>query len=522
MTRVPNSSAPPGGYDGLSARADRDGLDLFDILALAWSQRGFIALVFAVLFALGAAASLTLIKPTYEAETRLLVLLEDDPTPAAAGSGGAFMLDQIMQSESELLGSSAVQRIALERLGIAGVLGEPGGETEALRALASGFSVDRAPNSSALMARYETDNAERSALILNTLIDSYLAYRQQVLVSAGADALAERRAQADIAVQEARGALDAFLSANALANFDSDKLAAETSVSTLQDRLRTANADRDSAAAGAAALAERLNNIPANIELYVENGASSLLLDRRVERQQLLSRYQPGAPPVLAIEREIAAIEALLAAGGAEGLGQRRTGANPVRQQMESELATRRANAEAEANRAVVLERQLRTAQAEVSRLRALEAEYTRLAQTVFAADEAAALLAGQEAVAAARRPLGPGTADAVRVFDRAMPPLQAQSMKRIALLASAVLAGGIALFLGLIRGYYLAFLRQPHMRPVASPVAVPTEVPVACAAAQGQVYTGAAAAYQTPPPVKPVDPAAGLPILARITDRTA
>lgn len=514
MTRASNSSAPPSGYSTLSAPADRGGLDLFDVIALAWSQRGFIALIFAVLFALGVAASLTLVKPSYEAQTRLLILLEGDPTPAAAGTGGAFMLDQIMQSESELLGSAAVQRLALETLGPETVLGEPGSETVALRALASSFSVDRAPNSSALMASYEAGDADRAALVLNTLVDTYLAYRQQVLVSAGAEALAGRRVQADEAVVAARGALDAFLSEHALANFDSDKLAAETSVTTLQDRLRTARADRDSAAAGAEALSQRLGNIPESIELYVENGASTLLLDRRVERQQLLSRYQPSAPPVLAVEREIAAIEGFLASGAGQGLGQRRTGANPVRQAMESELATRRANAEAEANRAVVLERQLRVAQGEVARLRGLEAEHTRLAQNVNGAVEAAALLAGQEAVAAARRPLGTSSADAVRVFDRATPPLQAQSMKKIALLASAVLAAGVAVFAGLIRGYWVSYLSRPH--------SLAPSAPVEHADIYANRYAGAAAAYETPPPVQPVDPAAGLPVLARISDRTA
>jgi len=512
MNRATHPSAPRGGNAPLSADAGSGGLDLFDVIALAWSQRGFIALVFAVLFAIGVAASLTLLKPSYEAETRLLVLLEDDPTPAAAGAGGAFMLDQIMQSESELLGSGAVRRLTLETLGPLGVLGEPGDERTALRALQTSFAVSREPNSTALIARYTAPDADQAAFVLNAIVDSYLAYRQQILIEAGVDSLAERRVQADAAVQSAQSALDDFLSANELANFDSDKLAAEASVTALQDRLRTARADRDSAAAGASALAARLENIPVNIELYVENGASTLLLERRVERQQLLSRYQPSAPPVIAVEREIAAIEGLLAAGGTEGLGQRRTGVNPVRQTLESELETRRANSQAEANRALVLERQLLAAQAEVSRLRDLEPDYTRLAQNVVAAEEASALLAGREAVAAARRSLGPGAADAVRVFDRATPPLQAKSMKKIALIASAVLAAGIAMFGGLLRGYWMAYLgRSGRIEPV-----------VYARAAHQPDYAAEypAAAYAPEPPR--IDPTGGLPVLARIADRTA
>ena len=97
MTRVHDYPGAPAGSAPPPGGGSREGLDLFDVLALAWAQKGFIALIFAVLFAAGVAAVLLLVKPSYEAESRLLVLLENDPTPSAAGAGGAFMLDQIMQ-----------------------------------------------------------------------------------------------------------------------------------------------------------------------------------------------------------------------------------------------------------------------------------------------------------------------------------------------------------------------------------------------------------------------------------------
>ncbi|MBO6729710.1 MAG: hypothetical protein JJ884_07280 [Maricaulis sp.] len=521
MSRRSYSDAQRGGNETLRGGARSDGLDLFDVIALAWSERGFIVIVFAVLFAIGVAASLTLIKPSFEAQSRLLVLLENNPTPAAAGAGGAFMLDQIMQSESELLGSGAVRRQTVAALGAETILGEPvsgNADGAALRALDSSLTISREPYSSALVASYEAGNADQAALILNAVVDSYLAYRQEILVEAGIETVTERRQQADQAVAEAQSALDAFLATHSLANFVSDKSAAETSVTTLHDRVRTASADRDAARAGAQALENRLNNIPANIELYVENGASTLLLDRRVEREQLLSRYQPGAPPVVAIEREISAIQSLLDAGGAEGLGQRRTGVNPVRQALETELATRRANADQEANRVAVFERQLGEAQGDVSRLRGLEPEYTRLAQDVTAAEETAAGFAAQEAVAAARRSLGPGAADAVRVFDRATPPLRGSSMKKLALMAAFVFAAGVAVFLGLIKGYWRAYIaaRRPAQRHA------PTQA----------VNQAAAPRYREPQPVQPVEAPArpdplgealvGLPVLARIPDRSA
>ena len=515
MTRASEISGHPAGPVYLSDTPARRELDLFDLLSLAWMQRGFIALVFAVLFAIGVTASLLLLKPTYTAETRLLVLLNDDPTPAAAGWGDGFMLNQVMQSESELLSSDAVRRRTLDALGASVILGkvvEGDGRTAALKALRSGFSVSREPNSSALNAAYETDDADRAALVLNAMIESYLAYREQVLVETGVSGLEVRRRQADRALAESQAELDTFLTANGLSNFESERQTSQNLLSNLTDRLNSARASRDAAAAGAEAMRRRLDQIPEQIELYVENGVTGRLLDLRAERASLLGRYQPGAPAVAAVEREIEALQDFLASGAAEGEGQRRSGANPVRQELESELATREANARAEASLAASLEQQLLATREDLERLRALEPQYTRLAQNLGAAEQAAGAVAALEASAQARRSPNLGAADSVRLIDRAMPPLEGSSMKKLGLVASAVLALGTALFLGLLRGYWLN-----HVRPAA--LTVPDRQPPAEAAAPAPGYSAAAAVRDVPAPAN--DPFGGLPILARIPDRS-
>lgn len=507
MTRAYHESGTAYAEAAGPSRAPRGELDLFDVIALAWSQKGFIALIFAIIFAIGAAASLTLLKPVYTADTRLLVLLDSDPTPSAAGVGDAFMLDQVMQSESELLSSEAVRRLALQTLGADVVLGEQVGlnaDGLALRALASGFGLSRAPNSSAINASFESPSAERSALVLNTIIDAYLAYREQILFETGVNGLEVRREQADAAVAQSRAELDSFLRTHDLANFEAERLTAENLVGNLSERISQARAERDSALAGASALRERLGLIPESIELYVENGVSGVLLDRRAERASLLARYQPTAPAVQAVEREIAAIESFIQSGAAEGEGQRRTGANPVRQALQSELATREANAQAQASLAAALAVQARDNRNLVDRLRQLEPDYTRLAQNIAAAEEAAASVALLEASASARRAPSLGAADAVRLIDRAMPPMEGESMKKLGLIGAFVGAAGVALFLGLLRGYWQTYVRSVALpRPISrhqSAHAVPVE---------------------TAHPAPANDPFDGLPILAHVADRS-
>ncbi|WP_339748317.1 Wzz/FepE/Etk N-terminal domain-containing protein [uncultured Maricaulis sp.] len=507
MTRDHHTSGPneaPATGLGSGTRGD---LDLFDVIALAWSEKGFIALVFAVLFALGVAASLTMLKPTYQAHSTLMILQGDNPTPATAGSGDAFILAQVMQSESQLLSSATVLRRTLDALGPEQILGEVvlgDADTAALKTLSNSFSLAREPNSSAIDASYSASSATRSALVLNAIIDAYLAYREEVLIETGVAGLTVRRNQANESVQAAQAARDDFLLQHDLSNFEVEQQTTDTLVGDLTDRVNTSSANLESARAGAAAIRDRLRSVPENIELYVENGIDGVLLDRQSERARLLSRYQAGAPAVVAIDREIAAIETFLASGTADGRGQSRTGPNPVRQSLETDLATREANAQAESSLLATLQQQLRVNRDAAARLRQLEPEFTRLEQNVVAAEQAAAIVAGQEATASARRSSTLGGADAVRLIDRATPPLQAKSMKKLGLIAAFVMAGGIALFSGLMRGYWRVYI---GVRAMPAP------------ARQMQPIDGAATA-QAGPAANDLPP--DIPILARVFERTA
>ena len=427
-----------------------------------------------------------------------MVFLDEDPAPRTAASGGAFMIAQIMQSESEVLNSEPVRSRALAMIGPQAVLGDEASESatdQAMKTMRNSFSVSRPPNSAVLTASYESPSAERSAFVLNAIVDSYLIYRDDLLIQSGVAGLQLRRAQADEALETAQSELDAFLSRNGLTDYTTDRTAAETAVTERQSVLRTARENWESATAGAGALRTRLANIPSQIELYVENGVSGALVELQAERARLLSRYQPGAPAVAAVDREIEALRALMNSGAIAGQGNFRTGPNPVRQALETDLATRDANVQLEAQRITTLEQQVRASRNEVARLRDIEPEFTRLFQRVQAASEASQALANQEAVAVAQSS-GAGRADSVRTFERATPPLEGRSMKKLGLIASFVVAAGIALFLGLIRGYWRAYIGAGRMAVPGRP-----QMPA-------QQHSGA----------ELVD----LPILARVHDRAS
>ena len=461
MKLMESTRGPASGHSAPAGMARRE-MDLFDLLALAWSQKLVIILVFLLLFLPMAAAAWFVLKPEYVAHSRLLVLLDaEDQAPGAAGSGGAFTLDQVLQSEAEILDSETVRRLAIERQGGALSAGN-------LRALRDGFEVVRSPNASVLQASYAGETPQSAANALNAIVDAYLAYRREVLVEDGADALGQRLAAAEIAAAIAETNLRAFLTENRVVDFQAERVALITRMTELENALLAAEAATQSARGGAAALSLRLQEMPQSIELYVENDVSGQLLTLEVRRRELLSRYQDDAPPVQAIDRENRALRELVQAGGAEGAGQRRTGANPVYQELDTARLQRESEAAAQARLATTLRAQLETARAQADRLAGLSSQYDRLSREANSRGEAASRLAAQFAAASSRRGGTSGIADSVRIVERATPPAQARSLRRAGIAAAGILALGAALLLGLLKGYFEA-TRDPSAlrRPV-------------------------------------------------------
>lgn len=488
---------PPGPNEG-----DRRDLDLFDLIEMVWSQRGVILVVFLLLFAFGATASILMLNKSYEARARLLVLLDDeDLTPGAAGSGDGFIIEQVMQSESEIMNSETVRRRALEAVGVSAVISQGGTEALALRNLRQSFSIERAPNASVLLPTLEAENPEQAERVLDAIVDAYIAYRQEVLTGDGSSGIAERRMQSDQAYSGALAALDAFLTENEITDFDADLAAAVTQATTLRTALATAESERQAASAAAAAIAGRVAEMPETLELYVESSAENLLIEKRLERESLLARYLETAPPVVAIDREIAELEEFIAGGGVEGLGQTRTGINEVRQGLIQEQLRLESVAAGENRRAGAIRSQLNAVQAEVQRMRGLRAEYERLAQDVTATESAANSLATQQAEAEARQSLAPGSADAVRIVERAYAPPEGSSLKKLGIAASFIFAAGTAVLLGLLRGYWIN-----HISPSAPRRPMPQSRPANSDAHNGPV----------PMPAR----IAGVPVLARMPQR--
>jgi uncharacterized protein involved in exopolysaccharide biosynthesis len=102
---------------------------LSDFAALLWRERFLMLGVFVVILALGVVAAQGM-KKSYQAYSSLLVQLGEEyvynPRVGDAGRGAAPTAGQIMQSELEILGSSAVKERVLQKLGLARIYPELG------------------------------------------------------------------------------------------------------------------------------------------------------------------------------------------------------------------------------------------------------------------------------------------------------------------------------------------------------------------------------------------------------------
>jgi uncharacterized protein involved in exopolysaccharide biosynthesis len=433
------------------AAQNRRELDIFDLAAFVWTQLWLAVLVALIVFVPLVALAVVSIKPSYESTSRLLVILDDtDLTPGTAGTGGQFILDQVMESEAEIFNSDAVRRRALEDLG-------QSPSAAMTRTLAEAFSIARSPNASILVAKYETGHPVEASRTLNALVDAYLAYRVDLLLGTEGGVLSRRLDAAERQAALSQNELRDFLIRHELSDFDLEMAAIVQRISDLEARKLSAMAEAQSADTFAASLRSRLSQIPQAIDLYVENDVTGQLLALEVERESLLARYLPDATPVQAIDRQIEVLRRFIDAGGAAGQGQIRTGINPVWQELQHEKLRQESFRDSQVQLSHALDAQIRGARAEADRLRELAPEHARLQRAVLAQAQAAEQVSLASADASARRSGLSGAADAVRIVERATPPDQASSLLVPVIILAFGLAAGLGGLAALLRGYWVS-----------------------------------------------------------------
>ena len=465
-----------------------------DVGALLWRDRFLMIAVFAVLVAIGLGVALTM-KTRYPAHASLLVRLGPEyvyqPNVGDAARGAIPTNDQLVQSEVEILNSQELRRRVIDELGMAEVMpsrakayaaAQPDKKVQlreaAAAAMGTNLKVDTAPDSDVVRVTYTDTDPARAALVLNRLLDDYMAYRSSVLQGTSQPMLDQQLKSFQDQLVQADADYVKFLTDNQITDFDAEKASLNSLQSSLTDESYRVQARLKEIEGRLGEVGRQIAGVSPEIKLYhdTDPAAASKLLQLRIDRQDLLSRYTATSQPVKDVDEKIASMEALMARGAGQSPGASRIGVNPLYQTVQTEQIQLNSEAASLRDRQAALGDQLAQIGARRQTLNQIEPQYLTLSQNrALLQDDIKGLTQKKqesEAQGVAGRGLG-----TVRVVERPTPPSAGKSLKKPVLLLALVFAAFTALCVGLAR----LFTRRGF--PTAASAARTLDLPVLASA---------------------------------------
>ena len=454
-----------------------------DFASLLWRERFLMLAVFLVIAALGVGAALTM-KKSYQAYSSLLVQLGEEyvynPRVGDAGRGAAPSAGQIMQSELEILNSSAVKEQTLQKVGLDRVYPDLGaawaradrtGQRQiwgaAIKQMESSLKVQSAPETSVVRLSFTHKDPLVAAEVLNTLVDEYMAYRKTVLVGGDVGAIDQQRRDFETRLAAAEEAYRNFLATNGIGDFDSEKASLGQVYSQLLTERYSIQAQLSETEGRLGVTSRQVTEAPPQIGLYqdADPAATSKLTQLKIDRQDLLSRYRPDSQPVHEADQKIAALQALIAGGGGAGVSAQRVGVNPVFQTLQTEKDQLEAQDASLKQRQTAVASDIAEVDAKRQRLVTLEPQYQDLLRQRDALSANVKNFIAREQESQASRAIALAGDNSIRVVQRAFAPTKGASLKAPVLAISLLFAAFTALCVGLLR----IFLRRGFVTPDAT-----------------------------------------------------
>jgi len=467
---------------GLFGWAQAPKLSIADLAAMLWAERLLVLAVGGAICALGLVAALAAPK-AYTARAELLVRLGQEyvyqPTAGGAGAGATPDMQAVVNAEMRMIGSGSVVRSAIESVGLAtlypDIAAAPGSEARKLAAAERAFSqhltIETAPQTPAIGLSFEHRNPEVAARALNALVAQYFAHRRDVLVGGEFEALTLQTTDLSGRAAQASTALADFLTEHEIGDFESELAALAARAGDVETQLLDAQTRRGEAEGRAASLRARYQSEPEEIQLYSESDARRELVEAQVERQQLLSRYQEDALPVREVDRRIVQLESFLAGGDPPSLTRR--GANPVRQDVASQLFAMEAEARAQRGREAALMQQRQDVRTRLRAMQALEPQFRQLQRDRTILETNVQNFATRAEDARARSQMLGRATDNITPVESAAVPTQGKSLRWPIMIVTLLIAGIVALAAGLSRG----LMRRSFPTPSSAARALDTPV---------------------------------------------
>ncbi len=445
-------------------------LGIGDILSLLLREWWVMGLVFIVIFGLGAAVAMKMPK-SYTASASLLMSLGKDyvyqPTVGDAAAGATATVDEVVQSETEILNSNDVKKRVIAKLGYKVILPDDpelwapktaadkaDADAAALKMMIGGFAAATAPGNGVVRLSFKHENAESASLILNTLIDEYQTYRREVYHDAIGPALQKQKADFDAQLAVADQAYQSFLAQNGVGDFE----AAKATYSKIYDQVQS---DLFAAESQMSQDRSKLDEVEANLktlspEMSIERDLDltvpTKILALQQQRADLLSRYMPDAQPVKDVDAQIASYQAMMAGGQGVGEATHKLGSNPVYQAVLQQKFDLEADMASQEGRRAQLQAQADQVTRKLQDMQGIEGQYTNLSTERNALQDNIKTFTQRIQQNDAANAMAKGSDDTVRVVEKASMPDRPKSMRKLVLIMAFLFGGFTALCAGLLR----------------------------------------------------------------------
>ncbi|MAI89708.1 Wzz/FepE/Etk N-terminal domain-containing protein [Ponticaulis sp.] len=463
-TNATTPVAASGSYT--SGRSNRPQLSLADIFLLLWRAKWMMIAIAVPIVAL--AVLVAMFMPTeYRATSRVQVTIGNErvfePIVGSSGANAVLGQEEITESEVELLYSPVIFDRVLQNVGMDVIypkLHEAYQEAEpedrpmlyerALTVFQRNFGAGAAPKNPVIRTGFSHEDPVVAAMVLNEIVQTYLAYRTELFLSGNPEALAQQRSVLAGELTEADSAVEAFLIENRIGDFNTERESTASLYSSVTDNLYSIQAQRSEVQGRLSALNSQLALVEPTIDLYVETNYQQQLLDLQIERETLLSTYRQGTPQVQAIDRRIQNVENLISSQG-DGAGVIRRGPNEVFQSLDQQRAELEAEASALQTRLEELQRQRSRLEQRQLELARLEPRYQELLRDRTVLESQLQLLSEREGEERLIREVSRSELENVQILEPARPPSQGKSMKLIVAAAGVVFGGFTGLMFALI-----------------------------------------------------------------------
>jgi len=324
-------------------------------------------------------------------------------------------------------------------------------------------------DSSVIHLTFSHPDAAVAAEALNRLILAYLEQRYEVFSLSRSQVFNQQRDNFAQRLGKAEQDLEAFKLQHDFSAFADQKTMVLRQQAEIQnDKLDTGTRLRE-IEGRLAAIREQLNTVPKDIELYAESGqqdardtARATLVTLEARRNELLTKFSETSRFITDLDQQIAKLRAIISATLPKESVNRRSGRNPLYDELSTEQVRRENEAAALRARQKSLDGQLARITERLGSFDRLERDFNTLMLQRTLLEKNLQIYAQKAEEALIQEELDRQKTANVRVIEQAQIPREGKSLRWMVL--------GLSLVGGLVAALALAFLKDFFREVLVSP----------------------------------------------------